>query len=563
VTPIKRLGARSHRPYTRVRLDTVAAVARLATVVVFAGTLSAGCSPRSPERTSVPATFARGEGAYQRGDYERAIGAYRAFLEHPSDPGYVPRAWFKIALSQYRLAEYRAALATLDELHERHPRESWVQAEALRGDAHLALGNTVSALQAWSEAWRIAAANDRPALRARFDRVIESLGPSERESARDLITDPEIRTWVDRPPAPPAAFPETSTLEAAAVATPRTRLKGKRIGCLLPLSGRYQVLGELALRGVQLALGPERDRLLVKDTNGGVEVARAAFAELVQREEVIAVIGPLRSEEASTVAPLAERAGMPMLLLSQREGLSGRFVLQAGMTRSHQARALADHALRRGMRHLGILAPEDSYGRDFTDRFRNEWEARRGRVTFSEFYDPQSLEVTGQVGRARARHDLGRLDAIFVPDSARAVTTVAAAVRAAIPGIALLGTNDWNEPARLAEAAGVLEDAVFVAGFFAASPRPATRAFVESFENAYASAPEVLAAQAHDAASILREMLQRAPESRETALETLLALGPIPGASGLVRVSGATVLRELHLIRFEGGALREISADDG
>ena len=519
--------------------------------------ISTACAPEPEPPAPLPATFTRGENAFNRGDYTRAIEAYRAFLQYQADEEYVPRALYKIALSQYRLKDYRAALVTLDELTTRFPGNTWAQADILRGDSHLALGNTVSALQAWAEAWRLANDSERPALRQRFDRVIEGLSASERERAAEVITNPTIRTWLERPPADRAA----ATSAPGTAATPQTSadaLSDQKIGCLLPLSGPYGPYGQRSLEGIRLALGAERARLIVKDTRSDDEAAKAAFAELANQKDVVAIVGPLRSEVAAAVAPLAEPAQLPLLLLAQREGLANRYVVPTAMTRSQQADALAAYALRQRWRNVGVLAPDDNYGRAYRDKFRAALEQHGVRLAWADAYDPKNPSVIGQIDRVRERHEQGKLDAIFIPDTAATAVKIATAIRSAIPGIALLGSNDWNDPDALKSAMGTLDGAVFVAGFFAASARPATRAFVDAFRQEFGVTPDVFAAQGYDAGILLRETLRRGAANRDALADALRSDESVVGASGDLRVTTDGVARELFVLRIGAGKIEEV-----
>ena len=89
--------------------------------------------------------------------------------------------------------------------------------------------------------------------------------------------------------------------------------------------------------GIKLALGPQADMLVVRDTKGEPASGRAAIDELIADPAIGVVIGPLRSKVAETVAPRAERASMPLVVLSQQEGISGRWVVQpAGQQHRHR-----------------------------------------------------------------------------------------------------------------------------------------------------------------------------------------------------------------------------------
>ena len=98
--------------------------------------------------------------------------------------------------------------------------------------------------------------------------------------------------------------------------------------------------------GIRLALAADEGRLAIQDTVEEVASGVAAFAALSADPSVVAVVGPLSSSVAEAVAPRAESTRLPLLLLSQREGLSGAVLLQTAMTRSLQAETLSAYAIR-------------------------------------------------------------------------------------------------------------------------------------------------------------------------------------------------------------------------
>jgi ABC-type branched-subunit amino acid transport system substrate-binding protein len=102
--------------------------------------------------------------------------------------------------------------------------------------------------------------------------------------------------------------------------------------------------------------------------------------------------------------------------------------------------------------------------------------------------------------------------------------------------VQLLGANGWGgDPTLFDTSPGApgrhVRCAVFVDGFFAASQRPATKAFVEAFQKKYpGQTPTILEASAHDAAKMIRERI--GPKKAQTREELRAALASVKGFSG-------------------------------
>ncbi len=133
------------------------------------------------------------------------------------------------------------------------------------------------------------------------------------------------------------------------------------------------------------------------DTGERPATAVHMFNQLSRNPGVVAVIGPLRSEDAEAVAPLARTAQLPLLLLSQHDGLADGSVLQVGMTRSRLVDAVLQYAMGKvRMRRFGILYPEDDLGKQYAATFRSEAERRGGTIVGTDAYSPRRVRCRPQ-----------------------------------------------------------------------------------------------------------------------------------------------------------------------
>ncbi len=165
------------------------------------------------------------------------------------------------------------------------------------------------------------------------------------------------------------------------------------IGCLLPLSGPYQAVGESALAGIELALHTlgrqhtnHRFSITVADTAGDDTKALAAL-ERLGRKKIAAIIGPIVTAKA--VAQRANEMAIPLLTLNQSDGIPqiGPFIFRNFITPQMQVQALVDHAvMNRGIDRLAILYPYEKYGRYYSELFRTEVEALGGQIIAEVFY---------------------------------------------------------------------------------------------------------------------------------------------------------------------------------
>jgi ABC-type branched-subunit amino acid transport system substrate-binding protein len=524
----------------------------------------AGCSVR---REELPLPYRQAEDAFRLGDYERSAAAYRAYLKVAEEKDLIPKAYYKLALAEFRRGRYTECLAALDELDAEMPDRHWVRVYELRADAEQGRGNVVSSIRWWEMAWIDSDTEHRVELERRIRQAVAELPPSALPSVRAIVQTPEIQALVDAHGRASAAAgpvrskgPAFSATPAAEAAEPGPAPENLRIGCLLPLSGSYAVYGERSLKGIRLALGANAARLDARDTQGQPERASAMLDQLIADPNVVAVVGPLRSKEAEVVALRAERAGMPLVLLSQREVQAGRFLFQPVMTYERQAAQLAEYATSiMKLRNIGVLYPRDEYGSGLAQAFERELTKRGARVGGMLAYEPGAHEFQVEVLTVQKWVSDDGLQAVFIPDFATTAVELGKLLRQAHPTLTLLGSNGWNDPARLAPAGEDLDGAVFVDGFFSASTRPATQACVSAYQKAYGAVPEILEAQAHDAAMLVEKALEAGAISRTQIGPALASVRTFDGAAGTIGIGPDGLQHELFLLRLARGSINELA----
>jgi branched-chain amino acid transport system substrate-binding protein len=187
-------------------------------------------------------------------------------------------------------------------------------------------------------------------------------------------------------------------------------------------------------------------------------------------------------------------------------------------------------------------------------------EQRGGQVVGSLSYDPKQKEFSVELLSADKWIKDDGLQAVFIPDFAATAVALATQLRHTRADLVLLGGNGWDDPATLAPAAGAIDGAVFVDGFFSSSQRRATQDFVSAYKTAYGSIPDILEAQAFDAAKLVAAAVQTGARSRAQMIAALETPRTFDGAAGAVAVGPQGVQRQLFLLRVTNGTITEVPA---
>jgi ABC-type branched-subunit amino acid transport system substrate-binding protein/outer membrane protein assembly factor BamD (BamD/ComL family) len=349
-----------------------------------------------------------------------------------------------------------------------------------------------------------------------------------------------------------------------------------KIGVLLPLSGEARVAGERALWGIELALATLRERyptltlsLLIRDSRGSSAHAGNVLRELVSEGHVIGVIGPLLSQVAIDLAPLAEQLGVPIISPYARDSrfpsLSS-YAFRNSITDVMQARFLAEYATH--VLHLSrfaVLYPDEPYGRTLKDLFIEHVIQLQGEVVTAAPYPPEATDFRQPIKSiggvddetlrdllagtatlplsdggttAEAEGSPKPYEAIFLPGYYDTVGLVAPELAFYnITGVQLLGGDGWNSPKIVEIGERFVEGGIFVDGFFVDASSPSVAAFVEAFQSRYGESPDLLAAQAYDTLEMVAQVLQSGVRTRPQLRDGLLQVRDFPGVSGTTSIN--------------------------
>ncbi len=361
----------------------------------------------------------------------------------------------------------------------------------------------------------------------------------------------------------------------------------RAIGVLLPLSGRYAAFGKLVQRGMEQARADFRPtvpvRFIYRDTAGDAAVSQRQVADLAISERVLAIAGPLVGSVATTAAEDAARQNIPLLTLSQKEGLpaSSPYVFRNSLTAQLQVDALVTHAMNElGMIQFGILHPETRQGQMMADLFANAVEMRGGIIVARESYLTEQTDFRRQVrllqgldpnapdeeepdaDAVKKEEEPPPFEALFLPDYADRISLVAPQLPFyGLEDVQLLGTNGWNDPMLLKTAGKFVEGALFVDGFFRHSPYPFVQDFAENYFAAYGEDPTILEAQGYDAAGILLTLLNDPRTNSRAGLRWALAQMPFfPGVTGATRFDfQGEAIKTLYLLQIKDGVMTQIN----
>ena len=395
---------------------------------------------------------------------------------------------------------------------------------------------------------------------------------TEYANAVDVLTR-FMDLWPDHP-----RVPEARELVAL---IRQTLFKKDTLGCLVPLSGKYAIYGQKALKGIQLAIQDlaaahnRKFNIVIKDTHGDPDIAAACVDELAQAN-VAGIIGPLLAVD--TAGARAQELKIPLIALTQKENfaLSGDYLFSNFITPQMQVQTLAAFVFRTlGLEKVAILYPDEPYGRRYKQLFSKAVAEYGGKLVEIQAYDGSRTDFNDPIRKLTKQNDeffessvsdpSGLIsfdfEALFIPDAASRINMILPQLAFHdIRDIVLLGTNLWHHPSLLDQTKRYNQNTIITDGYFEHSQKPATVRFTQRFSNLYGESPGLLEAIFYDTAQILfSAAMDPLVNSRQHLKEALLEERIFEGATGrtLFDQTG-TARKELFLITIKNDRFVEL-----
>ncbi len=328
-----------------------------------------------------------------------------------------------------------------------------------------------------------------------------------------------------------------------------------RVGMILPLTqgSGPSLVGTSLRNAADLAIsesGGSDISLMVFDDQSSPEGASSATqTALAQGAELI--LGPLYANNVREASRLARGAGKSMIAFSTDTTVASRGTYLLSFLVEGYVNRIVDFASQRGKKSFAALVPENEYGTVALAEFQQAAARHNVRVQAIERYAPG--QSSGAIQRIASM--ASQIDAIFIPEQADAMASVAAQLTSAgleSKRIQILGTGLWND-------ARVLKLPALQGAWFSAPENGGFNAFAQRYRAKFGSDPTRLATLTYDAVS-LAAALARSQGAQRYSESVLTNPSGFNGADGIFRFSAdGQVERGLSVLQVSNGSTSVVS----
>jgi branched-chain amino acid transport system substrate-binding protein len=335
------------------------------------------------------------------------------------------------------------------------------------------------------------------------------------------------------------------------------------IGVVLPLSGRTSHFGTEALRGINLAVEEINTRddikggtlhLIVTDNGSDPTATAQHVSELIEKEGVTAVIGPITSTNSAAAAAVAQQGKTPLILPTATSPYVteiGEYISRICFTDQFQSKILTEYSrdYLRAQRAAVIFEKGSTYSEHLAEYYIARFKDMGGSIVFAESFTQGEEHGDNLVERALQE----KPDLIFAPVYYPEAALLIKQIDALNSSVTLLGGDGW-ESAELIRLAGdhVHPGQIYISSHFSLQLlEDKGSTFLSHFRQRYGDAPNAVSALAYDAVQVLADALRRATvPGRDGLQQALVSTNGFVGVTGKITINEKrNVVKDVYMLK--------------
>jgi len=369
------------------------------------------------------------------------------------------------------------------------------------------------------------------------------------------------------------------------------------IGVILPLSGDQKGLGERALAGIDIALenlaqNPQKKyRLEMKDSKGNPANGAFAVKELIETNNVSAIVGGLNSSEATKEYLEAKKYGVIFISLSKvllpKEEKNHLLIEIPGSIESQVNHLFSEKMLSKIGSRPAILYPKTEIGESYANEFWRQSKKNNlgvtGLISFSpnqtDYRDPvknilgikfnrereEELAIVNDIANLESKRSIKRLqnlqpqidfDWIFVPALPREVVQI-------LPNfnyfdafnLNYVGVPSWRSELMMNE--GYRYGNVYFMDEFSNNQESQ---FTQAFYNKFKKQPNIVETIAYDSIKVLHDLIETNPkfESRQDLDVALTKKETLQGENGLWKLQDDIWMKDMSTFKIKREGIEDV-----
>ncbi len=326
-----------------------------------------------------------------------------------------------------------------------------------------------------------------------------------------------------------------------------------RIGAILAVTGPNANLGTPEARTLQMlvdqanasgGIDGRKVELFLRDSQGNAEKAISYAKQLIEEEQVLAIIGPSTSGESMKLKGICDDGETILLSCAAAETITSpvaKWVFKVAPNDSFAARMIYVTMKKMGISRIGVLSSNSGFGQGGKTQLEKLASAAGITILISEVYDKDATDLTGVLTKIKAQN----VQAVVNWSTEPAQSIVAKNMKQLGFDVPLYQSHGFGNLNYVAAAGKAAEGIVFPCGrILVADALPAghpQKALLMGYKKAYTTMfkdePSTFGGHAFDSWGIIVEAVKKVGTDRNKVRDAIESMKGFVGTAGIFNFS--------------------------
>lgn len=302
-----------------------------------------------------------------------------------------------------------------------------------------------------------------------------------------------------------------------------------KIGFIGPLTGGTSSYGQSSQKGMQLyeeqinkagGINGKKVNFISVDDEGKAATSVNGGKKLINSDKVAAIIGPVTSTCANSLAPICQGSNIPMVVgtgTNVNITNAGDCIFRTCFTDTFQGKVMAKFASEDlKVQTAAILYNNgDDYSKGLAEAFKSNF---KGKIVDTETYNTGDKDFNAQLTKIAPK----KPDAVFLPEYYSDVAVIAREARNMGINAAFLGGDGFDSPELFSIGGDAVNGMYFSNHYAADDTSKQVVQFIKDYKAKYNNSPDAFAALTYDACKVLCDSIKKAGSTDGSAIKGAL-----------------------------------------
>lgn len=303
-----------------------------------------------------------------------------------------------------------------------------------------------------------------------------------------------------------------------------------KIGFVTPLTGAASSYGQSGQKGLQLleeqtnkagGINGKKVQFISVDDEGKAASAVTGGQKLINSDKVVAIVGPVTSTCANSLAPICQQYKIPMITgtgTNEKITKNGDFIFRTCFIDPFQGKVMAKFSAEdlKAKTAAILYNNGDDYSKGLADAFKSNF---TGTIADTETYNTGDKDFSAQLTKIAAKN----ADVLFLPDYYSTVAVIMKEARSAGIKSTFLGGDGFDSPQLFSIGGDAVDGCYFSNHYAADDTSKEVVQFIKDYKAKFNNAdPDAFAALTYDAGKVLLESIKKANSTDGAAIQSAL-----------------------------------------